>query len=133
MSICLADIIYHDHEPVYIFEDGYPPYHYGPYIVEGNKVTSSNSFVEELKEYGKIFVETFKKSYKDLNKPYVVEKRVPVPVPGNTIHTNKIGAQWFSFTSFFPFSVPVDHPIFIRSKPKILYRKIIYKKHGGYK
>lgn len=35
-----------------------------------------------LADYWKVFTETFRKSYEDLNKPYIVEKKVPVYIPG---------------------------------------------------
>ena len=49
-----------------------------------------NDFIEQpvesdgngLADYWKVFKETFQKSYKDLNKPYVIEREVPVYVPG---------------------------------------------------
>lgn len=106
ISMCVAEIIYHDHEPITIYHDGYSihsnyPYHYGPYKY-GVEAPKTKSFTDELREYGKVFVETFQKSYKDLNKPYVVIKHVPVPVPGNTIHTTS-HSNFLSFNFFFNF------------------------------
>lgn len=54
-----------------------------------------NDFIEEeqpvgsdgngLADYWKVIKETFQKSYKDLNKPYVIERQVTVYVPGRIV------------------------------------------------
>lgn len=52
-----------------------------------------NDFIEEeqpsdgnsLADYWKVIKETFQKSYADLNKPYVIEREVYVPVPGREL------------------------------------------------
>lgn len=153
ISMCAADIIYH--KPIDVIEDGYPvfskyppyspygPYkhYYGPYKhdLEYDALYKKKSFGDELKEYWNVFVDSFKSSYKEITKPYIVERPVPVPVPGKTIH-NFIFYIQFLFSIFFSFklSVPVEHtrtiikehPVFIKPRPKVVYRKIRYSKHG---
>lgn len=114
ISMCAADIIYH--KPIDVIEDGYPvfskyppyspygPYkhYYGPYKhdLEYDALWKKKSFGDELKEYWNVFVDSFKSSYKEITKPYIVERPVPVPVPGKTIH-NFIFYIQFLFSIFF--------------------------------
>lgn len=136
ISMCAADIIYY--KPINILDDGYPiyskfpKYYYGPY-----KGEVKHGLGEELKDYWGVFAETFKKSYKELNKPYIVER--PVPVPGKRKQTiPKIQFRFLLFSFFSLLSVPIErvrtrtivkeHPVFIKPRPKIVYRKIKYSK-----
>lgn len=73
MLVCQAQYIrayeryrYEYFHPEYDFIEEEPPAN------DGNK----------LSDYWNVFRETFQKSYKDLNKPYVIEREVPVYVPG---------------------------------------------------
>lgn len=81
ITICSADVVYH--KPIDVYDYGYPapPFYYGP-LKYYDAALKKKSFTDELKEYFKIFVETFSKSYKEINAPYVVERPVPVAVPG---------------------------------------------------
>ncbi|KAJ6642121.1 hypothetical protein Bhyg_07067 [Pseudolycoriella hygida] len=74
-----------------------------------------NEFIEEerpvesdgnsLADYWKVFKETFQKSYSDLNKPYVIEREVPVYIPVDRVRT-----------------VVKHHPVFIKPDRIIIRR-----------
>lgn len=103
--MCAADVYYH--KPVDVIDDGHavyskypiPPYYFGPYKYDYkyDHLAKKESFFDELKDYWKVFVETFKSSYKEITKPYIVERPVPVPVPGNNkLHIHFLHI-WFLF------------------------------------
>ncbi|XP_031635185.1 uncharacterized protein LOC116348346 [Contarinia nasturtii] len=102
VSICQAypyyEPIEYDGFPVKEYDYGWPVYKSKGYY---------KSIGAELKDYWNTFKETFSIKYKELNAPYIVEKKVPVAVP-----------------------VPVERirTVFIKPRPKIIYRKITFFK-----
>lgn len=63
------------------YEQHYHDYKEYDYIDE---IRPNDNDGNTLADYWKVFKETFQKSYADLNKPYVIERYVPVYVPGRT-------------------------------------------------
>lgn len=67
------------------YSSGYREYHYEYYYPEHDyyiPTEEESSGGNSLADYWKVFKETFQKSYKDLNKPYVIERKVPIYIPG---------------------------------------------------
>lgn len=62
--------------------DKYPGYAYGYSWPVYKSITKYDSTAEEFKDYWLTFKDEFERSYKEITKPYIVERAVPIPVPG---------------------------------------------------
>lgn len=67
----------------------YPGYEFGYSWPVYKSITKYGSSVEELKDYWLTFKDTFESSYKEITKPFIIERAVPIPVPGETKSASK--------------------------------------------
>lgn len=81
--------------------DQYPGYEYGYSYPVFKSITKYDSSAEELKDYWLTFKAEFERSYKEITKPYIVERAVPIPVPGkHRIVTENGDLNQLKFFSF---------------------------------
>lgn len=91
ISFCSAYPVY-----VPIQFDKYPGYEFGYSWPVYKSITKYDSSAAELKDYWLTFKAEFDRSYKEITKPFIVERAVPIPVPGNHSITSEI-----SFSNLF--------------------------------
>lgn len=60
----------------------YPGYEFGYSWPVYKSITKYASSADELKDYWFTFKDQFERSYKEITKPFIVERAVPIPVPG---------------------------------------------------
>lgn len=92
ISICTAYPVY-----VPIEFANYPGYEYGYSWPVYKSITKYDSSADEFKDYWLTFKSEFERSYKEITKPYIVERPVPIPVPGKHRIATKIEDFSFAF------------------------------------